>query len=101
MGSCSSHEDKVIVGKSVNDLERQLVKLREQLEERFRDMPEYDGDKYRGEGIKRMQGYKFNKPIDDLYKLREDFWGSKPQTKTTWKYLRQACLMDNGIYIVI
>jgi hypothetical protein len=100
MGSCSSHEDKIIIGKSV-EIDRQLSKLKEQLDENLRDMPEYEGDKYRGEGVKRMKGYKFHKPIDDLYKLREDFWSSKPQTKTTWKYLRQACLMDDSkIYLI-
>jgi hypothetical protein len=98
MGSCSSHEDKVIVGKSVSDIDKQLIKLKEQLEDKFKDMLEYEGDKFRGEGVKKMKGYKFNRPIDDLYKLREEFWSSKPQTKTTWKYLRQACLMDDGIY---
>ena len=96
MGSCSSHDDKIITSKNVQDIEKQINKLKEQLEDKFKDMPEYDGEKYRGEGIKKMKGYKYNKPIDELLKLREDFWNSKPQNKSTWKYLKQACLMDDS-----
>lgn len=58
------------------------------------------GEKYRGEGIKRMKGYKCVLPIDELNKLREEFWTIKTQHKNTWKYLKQACLMDDGIYII-
>jgi hypothetical protein len=53
------------------------------------------GEKYRGEGVKRMKGYKCTLPIDELNKLREEFWSTRPQTGI-WKYLKQACLMDDG-----
>jgi hypothetical protein len=43
MGSCSSHEDKVVHSRSVQEVERILNKLRDQLEDKFKDMPEVDG----------------------------------------------------------
>jgi hypothetical protein len=33
------------------------------------------GEKYSGVGIKCIKGYKCNMIIDDLFKLREKFWG--------------------------
>ena len=29
-----------------------------------------------GDGIKKMKGYKCNLPLDELTKLREQFWGN-------------------------
>jgi hypothetical protein len=43
MGSCSSHEDKVIQSKSIQEIEKILSKQRDTLEEKFRDMPEVEG----------------------------------------------------------
>jgi hypothetical protein len=104
MGSCSSHEDKVISSRTMQETEKLITKLKEQIDEKFKDMPEAEGnisfnkgEKYRGEGIKRMKGYKCTLPIDELNKLREEFWNSKGQQKVIWKYLKQACLMDDGI----
>jgi hypothetical protein len=48
-----------------------------------------------------MQGYTCLLPIDELNKLREEFWNSKLQEKHIWRYLRQATLMDDGIVIII
>lgn len=63
--------------------------------ELFQDMPEWDGERYKGEGIKRMKGYKCDIPINELYKIREDFWITKFKTGLIWKSLRQACTMDD------
>lgn len=32
------------------------------------------GDRFKGEGIKKMKGYKCDMKIDELNKLREEFW---------------------------
>jgi hypothetical protein len=41
----------------------------------FPEMPEWDGDRFKGIGIKRMRGYKCDIPINELNSLREAFWG--------------------------
>jgi hypothetical protein len=60
-----------------------------------KDMPEWDGERYKGVGIKRMKGYKCDIPINELNKLREEFWNSKINSFTIWKSIRQACAMDD------
>ncbi len=80
--------------------ENECEKERETLESRFKDMPEWEGERYRGEGIKRMKGYKCDLNIDELYLLREEFWQSKINTRLIWKHIKGACLMDDGIYIL-
>jgi hypothetical protein len=42
--------------------------------EQFKDMDEWEGEKYKGEGIKKMRAYKCDLNINDLSKLREEFW---------------------------
>jgi hypothetical protein len=59
-----------------------------------RDMPEWEGERYTGEGIKRMKGYICDLPINELTKMREEFWNTKVKTNSTWKHIRQACIMD-------
>jgi hypothetical protein len=61
-----------------------------------RDMPEWTGDRYRGAGIKRMKGYICEIPINELNKLRDEFWKTKINTnKSIWSLIRQACVMDD------
>ena len=48
-----------------------------------------------------MKGYRCTLPIDELNKLREEFWNSKGLQTGIWKYLKQACLMDDGICQII
>ena len=40
----------------------------------FPDMDEFDGNLYKGVGIKRMKGYKCNLPINKLNEWIEKFW---------------------------
>lgn len=68
----------------------------EQINPKFADMPEWEGERYRGVGIKQMKGYKCTLPIDELYKLREEFWNWRLKDKIIWRHLRQACIMDDG-----
>lgn len=72
--------------------------------ETYPDMEEWDGDRYTGEGIKRMKGYKCSLPINDLNKKREDFWSiyislivdNKLKSSQVWKYIKQSCIMDHS-----
>ena len=64
----------------------------------FPDMEEWEGERYKGVGIKRMKGYKCNLQIDTLNKKRDDFWGTRnahgaPNYKT-WRVINQACVYD-------
>ena len=40
----------------------------------FPDMEKWEGDRYKGVGIKRMKGYKCNLPINKLKEKCEKFW---------------------------
>ena len=66
---------------------------------KFNDMPEWEGEKYKGEGIKKMKGYKFNLNIDKLHSLREEFWNLKTKEKLVWKHIRNACYMDDSKFL--
>lgn len=63
------------------------------LDPEFEDMPEWEGERYKGYGIKRMKGYKCELKIDELNKKREKFWASKKNSKQ-WKTIHQACVYD-------
>jgi hypothetical protein len=63
--------------------------------ETFPDMPEWDGERYKGFGIKQMKGYKCSLKIDELNSLREKFWQSKKTQGNIWKILHQACVYDH------
>ena len=66
----------------------------------FPDMEEWEGDKYKGIGIKRMKGYKCNLPIDKLNKKREEFWenrnGHRSWNYKIWRIINQACIYDEA-----
>ena len=108
MGSCNSSERVLVVNnmkpnpmnenrKNENDF--RIDEEKPIIDPKFKDMPEWEGDRFRGEGVKRMKGYKCEMQIDVLNQLREDFWASKIKEKMIWKHLRQACLMDDGKFI--
>ena len=64
----------------------------------YPDMEEWDGDRYKGIGIKKMKGYKCNLQIDKLNQKRDDFWGKRnahgnPNYKT-WRIINQVCVYD-------
>jgi hypothetical protein len=64
----------------------------------FPDMPEWDGDRYTGIGIKKMKGYKCDLPIDKLNKKRDEFWDQKNSRDNDnykiWRIINQACVYD-------
>ena len=64
----------------------------------FPDMEEWEGERYKGIGIKRMKGYKCNLQIDKLNQKRDEFWGKRnghgsPNYKI-WRIINQACVYD-------
>ena len=64
----------------------------------FPDMEEWEGERYKGIGIKRMKGYKCTLQIDKLNQKREEFWNLRnshgaPNYKT-WRIINQACVYD-------
>jgi len=62
---------------------------------KFNDMPEYGRGITKGLGIKQMFAYKCDLKIDELNKLREEFWASKQVNKLQWKIIHQACIYDH------
>jgi hypothetical protein len=74
------------------------IKLNSSFEEsikNFPDMPEWGGGIMKGYGIKEMPAYKCDLKIDELNRLREEFWSSKNKLKTKWKIIHQACIYDH------
>jgi hypothetical protein len=60
----------------------------------FPDMEEWEGEKYKGVGIKRMKGYKCTLPIDKLNEMREKFWTTKINEDENWRIIQQVCVFD-------
>jgi hypothetical protein len=61
-------------------------------------MEEWEGERYKGIGIKKMKGYKCNLQIDKLNQKRDEFWNKRnnhgsPNYKT-WRVINQACVYD-------
>ncbi len=105
MGTCQTSE--VIEGeanknykgkKKANYSEEQSNSLMEEQKNEFPDMPEWDGDRYSGIGLKKMKGYKCDLPIDKLNKKREQFWDQKNSKENNnykiWRIINQACVYD-------
>ena len=66
----------------------------------FPDMEEWEGERYKGIGIKKMKGYKCNLPIDKLNIRREEFWGTRNAHNNSnykiWRVINQACYYDEA-----
>ena len=66
----------------------------------FPDMEEWDGERYKGIGIKKMKGQKCDLPIDKLNLKREEFWGTRNSHKNMnykiWRIINQACIYDEA-----
>ena len=66
----------------------------------FPDMEEWEGERYKGIGIKKMKGYKCILPIDKLNLKREEFWESRNGHNNlnykTWRIINQACIYDEA-----
>ncbi len=66
----------------------------------FPDMEEWEGERFKGIGIKKMKGYKCDLPIDKLNLKREEFWGTRNAHNTSnykvWRVINQACIYDEA-----
>ena len=66
----------------------------------FPDMEEWEGERYKGIGIKKMKGYKCDLPIDKLNQKREEFWGTRNAHNNSnykiWRIINQACIYDEA-----
>ena len=109
MGSCqannviemNSQEDAKILSNKKRlalstKLDIQTVINEQKIE--FPDMEEWEGERYKGIGIKRMKGYKCNLQIDKLNQKRDEFWNKRnahgnPNYKI-WRIINQACVYD-------
>ena len=96
--SCSLPATQIKSNNNLSNKEYYQI-LIESYDPKFRNMPEWEGERFRGEGVKRMKGYKCDLNIDVLNRLREDFWGERMREKAIWRNIRQACLMDDGILL--
>ena len=93
MGGCQS-EDSVNVNID-NSFERRKANKNENgPDPNFPDMEEWEGDRYKGVGIKRMKGYKCTLPINQLNELREKFWTTKIEEDENWRIIQQICVFD-------
>lgn len=66
------------------------------LEEKFKDFPEWEGERFSGQGIKKLKGYKCSLKIDELNNLREEFWVKRLKVSGIWKQIRHACILDDS-----
>ena len=93
MGSCQS-EDTIDVNLD-NSIERKKSNKNDNgPDPNFPDMEEWEGDRYKGVGIKRMKGYKCDLPINKLNELREKFWTTKINEDENWRIIQQICVFD-------
>lgn len=70
----------------------------EQQKKEFPDLETWPGERTKGIGIKQMQGYKCDLPINKLNEKREKFWSVRssrlnPNYKV-WRLINQACVYD-------
>jgi len=91
MGICSNNKIK-----KENPTGQVEIKIENENYPYIKDMPECDGEKFKGVGIKKMKGYKCDLPINELNKLREEFWNYKiKKGPSIWISIKQACIMDD------
>ena len=104
MGSCQTSEvieaepNKNYKKKKENYDDEPVNFYLEEQKSEFPDMPEWEGERYTGIGIKKMKGYKCDLPIDKLNKKRDDFWNQKTSRDNDnykiWRIINQACVYD-------
>lgn len=108
MGCCQSENSLNLTNSSPRTINSKFFKSNtisippDYGDDRFKDFPEWEGNRYRGVGIKRMKGYKCTLPIDELLLLREDFWSFQRAHDNIWRDIRQAVAMDeyrSNIYL--
>ena len=92
MGACLNEE-------TINvNLDNSMVKRKSNKEDsgpdpNFPDMEEWEGERYKGVGIKKMKGYKCDLPINKLNEMREKFWTTKIEEDENWRIIQQICVL--------
>ena len=101
MGTCEQSEVIEASSSKARNAEESLDQGGQTMEQQkveFPDMPEWDGDRYTGIGLKKMKGYKCDLPIDELNKKRDEFWDLRNSRETEnykiWRAINQACVYD-------
>ena len=106
MGNCNIVEEvksKDVNSKQGNKENKYRKLVHEEIEEKFRDMPEMlnfnnDRKKYVGEGIRKMKAYRCDLKIDELQKLRDEFWSNYFITKPReYKEILYIKLLDKPV----
>ena len=80
MGNCNLIEEGKIIQIDARSKLKEIKSQKknyEEIDDKFKDMPEWEGNKYVGEGIRKMKAYICHLKIDELQKLREEFWCNK------------------------
>ena len=106
MGICGTSSNKDIKTKQIIQINQSSIikeknnnenqsEIKEEEDERFKDMPEWGNNIMKGFGIKQMPGYKCDLKIDELIELRDQFWASRQSHKIQWKNIHQACVYDH------
>ena len=94
MGACLS-EETINVNLDDNSSEKRKPNTADEgPDPNFPDMEEWEGDRYKGVGIKRMKGYKCTLPINELNGMREKFWTTKIEENDNWRIIQQICVFD-------
>ena len=93
-----SPDTKIVINPDNFPQKKDVSYFIEKQKKEFPDMEEWEGERYKGIGIKKMKGYKCTLQIDILNKKREDFWNTRnahgsPNYKT-WRIINQACVYD-------
>ena len=106
MGICGTSSNKDIKTKQIIQIKQSSIikeknnnenqsEIKEEEDERFKDMPEWGNNIMKGFGIKQMPAYKCDLKIDELIELRDQFWASRQTHKIQWKNIHQACVYDH------
>ena len=106
MGICGTSSNKDIKTKQIIQINQSSIikeknnnenqsEIKEEEDERFKDMPEWGNNIMKGFGIKQMPAYKCDLKIDELIELRDQFWASRQTHKIQWKNIHQACDYDH------
>lgn len=95
MGSCitSGNNPKAVIKNKVG--KSTTLKTSREQEEKYKDLEEWEGDRYTGNGIKRLKSYICNLAIDELKEMRLDFWKIKIAENENWKYIKHALSLDS------
>ena len=87
MGVCRN-EEAVEINQADSSERKRSNKKGHGPDQGFPDMEEFDGNLYKGVGIKRMKGYKCNLPINKLNAQSEKLWITKNEDEN-WKIIQQ------------